>query len=189
MTRTKGLWLVEETVQRYKDAWLEVSEDQVVRPDGKPGTFATVRMRPGVSVLAMDDDGLVYLTSEYRYAIERESVEVVSGGIDEGELPPAAARRELLEELGIEAAQWIDLGLIDPFTSAVHSPATLFLARQLTLVEPQPEGTEIIQVLKLDLSEAVRMVMKSEITHGPSCVLILKTYHLLFDQSILRNRR
>jgi hypothetical protein len=34
-------------------------------------------------------------------------------------------------------------------------------------------------VLKLDLSQAVRMVMESEITHGPSCVLILKTYHFL----------
>lgn len=179
MTRTKGLWLVENVVQRYKDAWLEVNVDQVVRPDGKPGTFATVRMKPGVSVLAMDHLGQVYLTSEYRYAVERESIEVVSGGIDENELPPAAARRELREELGIEAAQWIDLGQVDPLTSAINSPATLFLARQLTLVEPEPEGTEIIKVLKLDLSEAVGMVMKSEITHGPSCVLILKTYTFL----------
>lgn len=66
MTRMKGPWLVEETVERYKDAWLEVSEDQVVRPDGKAGTFATVGIKPGVSILAMDDVGHVYLTSEYR---------------------------------------------------------------------------------------------------------------------------
>ncbi|HAF23972.1 MAG TPA: NUDIX hydrolase, partial [Blastocatellia bacterium] len=73
----KGLWLVEETVQKYQNGRLEVSEDQVVRPDGKPGTFATVRMKPGVSVLAIDDLAQVYLTSEYRYAVERESIEVV----------------------------------------------------------------------------------------------------------------
>ena len=179
MTRMKGLWLVEESVQKYKNAWLEVSEDQVVRPDGKTGAFATVRMKPGVSVLALDDLAQVYLTSEYKYAVERESIEVVSGGIDEDEPPSAAARRELREELGIEAAQWIDLGLVDPFTSAIHSPATLFLARKLSLVKPEPEGTEVIKVLKVDLSEAVRMVMESEITHGPSCVLILKTHHFL----------
>jgi ADP-ribose pyrophosphatase len=179
MTRMKGLWLVEESVQKYKNAWLELSEDKVVRPDGKAGTFATVRMKPGVSILAMNDLAQVYLTSEYRYAVERESIEVVSGGIDEDELPPVAARRELREELGIEAAQWIDLGLVDPFTSTIHSPATLFLARKLSLVEPKPESTEVISVLMVDLNEALRMVMESEITHGPSCVLILKTYLLL----------
>ena len=179
MKRMKGLWLVEESVQKYKNAWIEVSEDQVIRPDGNAGAFATVRMKPGVSVLAIDDLAQVYLTSEYKYALERESIEVVSGGIDEEEPAPVAARRELREELGIEAAEWIDLGLVDPFTSAIHSPATLFLARKLTLVTPEPEGTEVIKVLKLDLNEAVRMVIESEITHGPSCVLILKTYHFL----------
>jgi ADP-ribose pyrophosphatase len=179
MTRMKGLWLVEETVKKYKNAWLEVSEDQVVRPDGKAGTFATVRMKPGVSVLAMTDLAQVYLTSEYRYAVERDSIEVVSGGVDHNEPPPVAARRELREELGIEAAQWTNLGLVDPFTSAIHSPATLFLAKKLSLVKPEPESTEVISVLKVDLTEAVRMVMESQITHGPSCVLILKTYLLL----------
>jgi len=179
MTRMKGLWLVEESVQKYKNSWLELSEEKVVRPDGKPVTFATVRMKPGVSVLAMNDLSQVYLTSEYRYALGRESIEVVSGGIDEGEPAPVAARRELREELGIKAAQWIDLGLVDPFTSAIHSPATLYLARKLTLGKPEPEGTELIKVLKLDLGEAVQMVMESEITHGPSCILILKTYHFL----------
>lgn len=179
ITRIKGPWLIEESVQKYKNAWLEVTEDKVVRPDAQTGTFATVRMKPGVSVLAMDDLTQVYLTSEYRYAVERESIEVVSGGIDEGESPLLAAARELREELGIEATQWSNLGQVDPFTSAIHSPATLFLARKLSLFDPKPEGTELIKILKFDLSQAVRMVMENEITHGPSCVLILKAYHFL----------
>jgi ADP-ribose pyrophosphatase len=178
----KGLWLVEETVQRYKSAWLEVCEDRVVRPDGQAGSFATVKMKPGVSVLAMDEDWQIYLTSEFRYAVERNSIEVVSGAIDEDELPAAAARRELREELGIEAAEWVDLGAVDPFTSVIHSPASLFLASRLSFVETAREPTEIIRVVKVKLSEAVRMVMVSEITHGPSCVLILKTNHFLNSQ-------
>ena len=99
--------------------------------------------------------------------------------MDEGEPPLLAAARELREELGIEATQWSNLGQVDPFTSAIHSPATLFLARKLSLFDPKPEGTELIKILKFDLSQAVRMVMESEITHGPSCVLILKAYHFL----------
>jgi 8-oxo-dGDP phosphatase len=176
MTRMKGPWAVGETAQRYKNAWLEVSEDAVMRPDGESGIFATVTMQPGVSVLAMDDEGKVYLTSEYRYAVERESIEVVSGGIEPDEPPLLAAARELREEVGIEAVDWTEMGTVDPFTSAVYSPATLFLARRLRMFEAAPESTEVIKVIKVDLTEAVRMVMNSEITHGPSCVLILKTY-------------
>jgi 8-oxo-dGTP pyrophosphatase MutT (NUDIX family) len=179
MRRKKGGWQVEETVERYKNRWLEVCEDRVIRPDEQAGSFVTVKMRPGVSVLAMDEARQVYLTSEFRYAVERESIEVVSGGVEAGELPLSAARRELREELGIEAAEWTDLGSIDPFTSLVHSPATLFLARNLSFVDPDCDDTEIIQLVKMKLSEAVRMVMESEITHGPSCVLILKTNHFL----------
>lgn len=179
MTRTNGPWLVESTVQRYKDDWLEVNEDRVIRPDGKPGSFATVRMKPGVSVLAMDDDGSVFLTIEYKYAIARESIEVVSGGVEEGESTMGAARRELREELGFEAGEWTALDSVDPFTSAINSPAALFLARKISVFEATPEGTELIKMLRLDLSEAVQMVMDGKITHGPSCVLLLKASLLL----------
>jgi 8-oxo-dGTP pyrophosphatase MutT (NUDIX family) len=179
MKRTKGPWLVEETVQRYQNSWLEVYEDIVIAPNGQLGAFATARMKAGVSVLALDGDDQVYLTREFRYAIERDSIEVVSGAIDDDELALSAARRELREELGIKASEWIELGSVDPFTSIILSPASLFLARELSFVEPDCDDTEIIQVVKVKLSEAVRMVMDSEITHGPSCILILKTNHVL----------
>jgi 8-oxo-dGTP pyrophosphatase MutT (NUDIX family) len=179
MRKRKGLWQVEETVQLYKNAWLEVCEDRVIKPDEQAGGFVTVKMRPGVSVLALDEARQVYLTREFRYAVERESIEVVSGGVEADELPLNAARRELREELGIEAAEWTELGSVDPFTSLVHSPADLFLARNLSFVDPDCDDTENIQLVKVKLSEAVRMVMESEITHGPSCVLILKTNHFL----------
>lgn len=176
MSKKKGPWTVETSKRVFKNPWIEVREDKVIRPDGRPGSFATVAMKPGVSVLALDEEGSVYLTSEFRYAVERESVEVVSGAIEGDESPPAAAKRELREELGIEAAEWTDLGLVDPFTSVVLSPAHLFLARGLTFAETAPEGTEIIRAHRVRLSEAVRMVMGGEITHGPSCVLILKAH-------------
>src|SRR5689334_19856362 len=110
MKRTKGAWIVEETVQRYQSSRLEVYEDKVIAPNGQSGTFETATMKPGVSVLALDGDDQVYLTREFRYAIERESIEVVSGAIDDDELALGAARRELREELGIEASEWIELG-------------------------------------------------------------------------------
>ena len=174
MASRKGPWSVVQTARIYRTPWVEVIEDKVIRPDGTPGLFTTVRLSPGVSVLALDEEGFAHLTSEYRYAVERESVEVVSGGVEVGETPLDAAKRELREELGLEAREWVDLGTVDPFTSIVLSPARLYLARGLTHAAHEREATEVIGALRVPLPEAVEMVARGEITHGPSCVLILK---------------
>lgn len=175
----KGPWQVEASSQKYKNDWLEVTEDKVIRPNGEPGTFATVKLKPGVSILAIGDDDEVYLTSEYRYAIEQKSIEVVSGATEADETPETAARRELREELGIEAGSWVDLGTVDPLTSILHSPARLYLAKELSFFEPQADDSEIIEMVRMKLNEAVDMVMESKITHAPSCVLILKANQFL----------
>ena len=148
--------------------------DEVIRPDGKLGSHCLVTVKSGVSVLAVDDVQNVFLAEEFHYAIGRTNIEVVSGGRDGDEEPLVAAKRELEEELGITAERWTDLGTVDPFTSLVVSPTQIFLAQGLTHGETSREGTESIRTTRRTLAEAVQMVMNSEITHGPSCVLILK---------------
>jgi len=156
-----------------------VTRDEVIRPDGAPGSHCIVRLRPGVSVLAVDDAPTTYLTEEFHYAVGRTTIEAVSGGIDDGEQPERAARRELREELGITAGEWIDLGTCDPFTSVVTSPTRLFLARRLSFGQPTLEGTESVRSRPVPFDEAVQMVLDGRITHAPSCVLILKARHVL----------
>lgn len=136
-------------------------------------------MKSGVSVLPLDEFGFVYLTDEFHYALEQDALEVVSGAIDHEETPLDAAKRELEEELGIRAEEWINLGEVNPFTTVIKSPATLFLAKKLQFTTSHQEGTENIKLVKLKLEEAVKMVMESKITHGPSCVLILKAKEYL----------
>jgi 8-oxo-dGTP pyrophosphatase MutT (NUDIX family) len=172
--RKHGPWTIKETIQKYHNEFFVVNEDQVVRPDGEDGTYATVEVKPGVSVLPFDEDGNVYLTSQFRYAVGRDSIEASSGGMDEGETPSEAAKRELREELGIEAKELIDLGQLDVDTSIINCPARLFLARRLSFTEKNEDGTEQIKTLKIKLDEAVKKVMNGEITHAPSCALILK---------------
>src|SRR5207248_666460 len=87
-----------------------------------------------------------------------------------------AAQRETREELGIVAARWTPLGMVDPFTATVVSPTWLFVARGLMFVSTGQEGTERIACVKMPLADAVQMVLDSRITHGPSCVLILKAH-------------
>ncbi|MFH1142548.1 MAG: NUDIX hydrolase [Candidatus Uhrbacteria bacterium] len=179
MNRQNGPWTIKESKEVYKNPWMRVREDQVVRPDGKDGIHAVVEIIPGVSVLPIDDQGNVYLTEEFHYAVEDQSTEVISGGIDADEQPLDAAKRELKEETGIEAKEWIDLGLVNPFTTVVKSPAHLYLAKGLSFSEAEPEGTEQIKVLHVNLEEAVQMVLDSKITHGPSVALILKAKQYL----------
>ena len=66
-------------------------------------------------------------------------------------------------------------------TSVVLSPARLFLARGLTHGREAREGTEVITVVRVPLSAAVEMVARGRVTHGPSCVLILKAHLYLSD--------
>jgi 8-oxo-dGTP pyrophosphatase MutT (NUDIX family) len=173
MEKKNGPWTIKETRQIYAGEFIEVFEDKVIRPDGEEGRYATVKMKPGVSILAIDDEDNVYLTRQFRYTIGEESLEVIAGGIDEGE-PLEAAKREAREEMGIEAEEWIDFGLLYPDTSIVDSPAHLFVARRLKFSKPEREGTEEIKTVKIKFREAVEKVLSGEIRHAPSCLLILR---------------
>lgn len=178
MEKKHGAWTIRSSECLYKDDFVEFWVDECVKPDGEPGRRATLRMLPGVAVLPVDEEGFVHLIRKFRYAVGKESVEVVQGAVDEGEAEEAAARRELKEELGIEAREMTDLGLVDAVTSQVFSPSRIFLARGLTFGEPDLEGTEVLQPLKLKLDELVRMVMDGEVTQSTTCVLVLKAARL-----------
>ena len=174
-----GPWKIKSSEVKYKNSWVEVREDAVIRPDGADGNYTVINMKAGASVLPIDDAGNVYLVSEFRYGLGRESVEAAGGAVDDGEEPLTTAKRELEEELGIIAQEWVHLGFVDPFTGMFNSPADLYLARNLSFVSAQQEGTETIKALKIPFAQAAQMVLDSKITHAQSCVLILKAAQYL----------
>ncbi len=153
---------------------MEVFEDEVIRPDEKDGICGIVKISDGVCILPIDDNGYVYLVDQFRYALGKNVIEVAGGSLEKGEETLEAAKRELQEEVGILADEFISLGTVRPLTTIIKSSSTLCLARKLHFVEATPETTEKIKVLKVKFEEAVEMVMDGRINHGPSCVLILK---------------
>jgi len=179
MEKKRGAWTVKSSEKLYADEFGEFWVDEVLKPDGDAGRRATFRMKSGVAVLAVDEEGFAHLVKTFRYAVEKECVEVVQGSLEDGEEPLSAARRELKEELGIEAEELTDLGLVDAITSQVYAPARLFLARSLSFGEPDADSTETLKPFKVKFEEAVRMVLKGEITQGISCTLILKASRLI----------
>ncbi len=181
MAQKNGPWTIQETNEKYHDSFIYVREDQVLRPDGQPGKYATVKMKPAVAILPIDNDGYVYLVRQFRYALGKESIEVVCGAVEEDEPGIEAAKREIEEEIGIKASELIELGVIHLDTSIVHCPVQMFLAKQLTKTEAHPEGTETIETVKVTIDAAIQMVMDGVITHAPSCVLILKGLYVPID--------
>jgi 8-oxo-dGTP pyrophosphatase MutT (NUDIX family) len=163
-----------DTRQICESGVFQLREDLVEGPGNKRFTFSVAEVESGSSILPITGDGYVYLIREYKYAIGRTSIEVASGAMEEGESPLAAAQRELHEELGLVARRWIELGTVDPFTTQLVSPNHQFLALDLDQVSKDPDDAEVIERVKVELDEAVRMVMANEITHAPSCALILK---------------
>jgi 8-oxo-dGTP pyrophosphatase MutT (NUDIX family) len=163
----------------YHDSWVHVREDHVVHPNGQQGHFTVINMNPGVCVLPVTADHMTYLVKQYRHAISQESIELVSGAIEKGETPLAAAKREMQEEIGLEAKEWIDLGIVNPLTTLVNVPNHMFLARQFKENKGHRDPTEPLEVVKVPLAKLIDMVMCCVITHAPSCVLILKAERCL----------
>lgn len=181
MEKQNGPWTIKTSQSVFKNEFLELINDEVIRPDGKDDEYAVVQIKPGACVLPIDDDGNVYLIKQFRYALGAESLEVAAGGSEDKDILENA-RRETKEEMGIEAEEWIDLGRVETDTSIVSCPAQLYAARKLKFSEPEREGTEEMKTVKIKFDEALEKVLNGEIKHALSCVLILKAKLKLFAE-------
>jgi 8-oxo-dGTP pyrophosphatase MutT (NUDIX family) len=183
--RRNGGWTIKATKKVFQNAFFAVFEDDVTKPTGDDGRYATVHFNDGVAVLPIDENGDVYLTRQFRYAIGRYDIEVVAGGIED-ETAIEAAKRELKEELGIEAGEWNDVGSIISMTSITKSGSHQFIATKLTFGEQETDGTEEIESLKIRLSDACEMVRSGKLTDSDTCLLVLKAADLIEKRQQIR---
>lgn len=172
--KKNGEWLIEKTTKIFENDFFSVSLDKVINPKKQSDEYATIKFKDSVAVLALDEDRNVFLTKQFRYAIEGENIEAVAGALENEDFL-TAAKRELKEELGITAENWSELGKINSNTSITKDMKALFLAEKLNFSKPETESTEQIERVKISLDEAVEKVRTGDITHDITCLLILKT--------------
>jgi 8-oxo-dGTP pyrophosphatase MutT (NUDIX family) len=182
MTQYKNPWKTLESRIVYENPWLRLREDQVIRPDGQPGVYSVVEIRPSVGIVVLDVKRRVALVGQWRYAHNKFSWEIPTGGSSSGEESILkSAQRELAEETGIRANDWQTLGSIDNSNGATTDVAHLYLARDLTLGVCNQEGTEELIMNWIPLEKAVSMVMDGDITESCSVAAILKVERLLSE--------
>jgi ADP-ribose pyrophosphatase len=125
-------------------AWIfRVERLHLLDPHGTPFERVVVRHPGAVTVVPAHDDGTVSLVRQYRAAVDAMVLEIPAGTLDrEGESVEAAARRELAEEAGLEAAHWEKL--VDTWNTPGISDqrTTVFLATGLTECDAAPDGVE-----------------------------------------------
>jgi len=171
MDTKKGPYLVIKSRTVYKSHLLDIQEDQVIKPDGKEAMFTVINYLPGVSVVVLNRKNEIYLIKEFYYALNDYGLQLPSGEIEEGETPLQSAQKELKEETGISAKQWVDLGLIHPFTTFIKSPAHLFLAYDINEIGDHEIETSVIAI---SFEEAYKMALDGKISHAQSFVALIK---------------
>jgi 8-oxo-dGTP pyrophosphatase MutT (NUDIX family) len=164
----------------YDNPWISLREDQVVRPDGRPGIYGVVSFKNrAIGVVPVTAEGDTFLVGQYRYTLEQYSWEIPEGGGPFHEPLLSSAQRELKEETGITAARWTYLGELHLSNSVTDEVGCVFLAEELSYGEAEPEGTERLAVRKLPLAKAHEMAMTGEISDGLAVIGLARAYHYL----------
>jgi ADP-ribose pyrophosphatase len=149
----------------FKGRLLEVRRDRVRLPDGSESVREYV-VHPGAVVIVAElDNGELLFERQFRYPLRRAFLELPAGKIDRGEDILATARRELLEETGHVADDWLHLGVMHPCIGYSDERIEIFLARGVRRVcAPQLDAGEFLDVLSLTLDAALAAVDGGEIT-------------------------
>jgi len=161
-------WSTRATRIAYENPWIRVREDDVTRPDGADGLYGVVELRDAVFVVALDEQEAVVLVTVDRYTTGGDSLEVPAGGSDDQE-PLVAAQRELLEETGLEASEWMPLGTVDALNGVARAREHVFLARGLAQAADAAasQGEEgISAVTRVPFGEALAMCGDGRIRDG-----------------------
>lgn len=162
---------------------LVIDIEQMEVEIGKHGwhTFQIIRHPGGAGVLPLHGDGTVSLIRQIRPAADAHLLEIPAGRLGPNEPPLDCARRELQEETGMTATDFIPLGLIHSSPGVFDEVVHLFAAEGISEGEAEPEAYEEIEVVRLSLDDALDMAADGRISDA-------KTLTALFRWELLRRR-
>ena len=175
MTEKIGGWKCKSSDLIYENPWITVTHEEVVTPGNTDGVYGVVHFKNrAVGVIPIDEEGNTWLVRQSRYPLGAFTWEIPEGGSPKGESLLHSAKRELQEEVGLEADDWTELLTLHTSNSVTDEVAHIFIAKQLSSCEQALEPTEDIEVMKVPLRKAIEMVYKGEITDAMSVAGLLR---------------
>ena len=169
--------LKSETV--FKGRIITLKTDIALLPDGSQAGREYIEHPGGVCVVPLTDNNEVLMVRQFRYPYKEVVLEIPAGKKDKGEDPFTTGKRELKEETGATADEYIDLGQLYPSPGYCGEIIWMYGAKGLSFGEVSPDDDEFLEVERIPLKEAVEMITKGEIKDAKTQAAILKINYLV----------
>ena len=157
----------------YEGRSVSMRVDTVQLPGGRQTTREVVEHRGCVAIIAVDADNNVLLVSQFRHPVEKELLEIPAGGIDTGEEPVAAVRREMQEETGYLPGKVERLGGFYSAPGYCTEFLHLYLATDLVPSRLVAEDTESISLMRVPMAEITGLITSGTICDAKSIAGLL----------------
>ena len=160
----------------YNGRIVNIHMDDVSLPNGKTSVREVVEHPGGVVVLPLDSQMNIITVTQYRYAMGKTMTELPAGKLEVGEKadPAAAALRELREEIGAVPGSFAPLGVLHSSPGIFTETLYLYLARDLTFFDPEPDEDEFLEIHRVPFDIMVQRIMNGEITDSKTVAAVLK---------------
>lgn len=162
---------------------LTVKRDQVRLPNGHHSQREYVLHPGAVVVVPLLQNGNIVVERQFRYPLHQTFIELPAGKIDAGEDILRTGQRELLEETGYTANEWIKLGHQHPCIGYSNEVIHMYLARNLQSGEHQRDDDECLDVFEIHMGTALQMIQNGEITDGKTIVALFFAAQYLRDNA------
>ncbi len=154
----------------YDGRVVHLRVDTIQRADGQTYQREVIRHGGAVAMVALDEDGKVFLVRQHRAGAELRLLEIPAGGLEPGEARDACARRELQEEIGYYPEEMVELGGFWVAASYTSEYITIYLMRNLHPSRLEGDLDEDISVERMPFERALQMALDNEIDDSKTVI-------------------
>ncbi|MEG2396594.1 MAG: NUDIX hydrolase, partial [Oscillospiraceae bacterium] len=173
--------LIEKTLSKkyiFNGKIINLRVDEALLPNGATANREVVEHPGGVCIAPLTKNNELIFVKQFRYPYSEVVLELPAGKLEYFENPLIAGKRELKEETGANAKKYSDLGKLYPTPGYCNEIIHMYLAEDLDFGSQDLDEDEFLEVEKIPLEEAFKMVMRNEIRDSKTQVGIMKVYYL-----------
>ena len=167
----------------YNGRAVKLRVNSVQLSNGRQTTREIVEHSDCIAVVVIDENDKVLLVQQFRKPVEKELLEIPAGGIDPGEDPEEAVKRELREEIGHMPQKVQILGGFYSAPGYCTEYLYLYLATGLVPSPLIAEDTEAIRVVRVPIQEIPELIASGRICDAKSVAGLL-AYLNLFSEKL-----